>query len=88
LKALVETSPAAIVTVDEPGFIELANHAANDLMMPPGGNLVGTPIEAFLPDSITRRGWKKHLSSELPCNAKVNRGNGEIVHCQRLVLHA
>src|SRR5580704_10123748 len=28
LKALVETSPAAIVTVDAHGFIELANHAA------------------------------------------------------------
>ena len=28
LKALVETSPAAIVTVDERGFIELANRAA------------------------------------------------------------
>jgi PAS domain-containing protein len=28
LKALVETSPAAIVTVDERDFIELANRAA------------------------------------------------------------
>ena len=28
LKILVETSPAAIVTVDERGFIELANRAA------------------------------------------------------------
>src|SRR5580698_9607241 len=31
LKALVETSPAAIVTVDEYGFIELANNAAVEL---------------------------------------------------------
>jgi PAS domain-containing protein len=28
LKALVETSPAAIVTVDDRGFVELANNAA------------------------------------------------------------
>ena len=31
-KVLVETSPAAIVTVDERGFIELANAAAVDLL--------------------------------------------------------
>ena len=50
LKALVETSPAAIVTVDERGFIELANQAAGDLMMPRDGSLVGSPIAAFLPE--------------------------------------
>jgi PAS domain-containing protein len=38
LKALVETSPAAIVTVDERGFIELANQAAVELMAPRDGN--------------------------------------------------
>src|SRR6202023_4400712 len=36
LRALVETSPAAIVTVDERGFIELANRAAVELMAPRG----------------------------------------------------
>jgi two-component system, LuxR family, sensor kinase FixL len=50
LEALVETSPAAIVTIDERGFIELANHAAADLMIPRDGKLVGTPIAAFLPE--------------------------------------
>src|ERR1700730_9242941 len=34
LRALAETSPAAIVTVDERGFIELANRAARELMAP------------------------------------------------------
>src|SRR6202451_4546716 len=34
LKVLVQTSPAAIVTVDERGFIELANLAAGELMAP------------------------------------------------------
>src|SRR5580658_5754720 len=33
LKVLVETSPAAIVTVDERGFIELANGAAVELLI-------------------------------------------------------
>jgi DNA-binding CsgD family transcriptional regulator/PAS domain-containing protein len=50
LKALVETSPAAIVTVDEFGFIELANQSAIDLMAPRDGQLAGAPIAAFLPD--------------------------------------
>ena len=50
LKALVETSPAAIVTVDEFGFIELANQSAIDLMAPRDGRLAGDPIAAFLPD--------------------------------------
>ena len=50
LRALVETSPAAIVTVDERGYIELANQAANQLMAPREGRLVGNPIAAFLPE--------------------------------------
>ena len=44
LRALVETSPAAIVTVDERGFIELANQAATQLMVPRNGKLIGQPI--------------------------------------------
>src|SRR6204780_3550482 len=50
LRVLVETSPAAIVTVDERGFIELANQAANELMAPHDGHLIGQPIAAFLPE--------------------------------------
>jgi len=49
LRILVETSPAAIVTVDEQGFIERANRAAVELIAPPDGHLVGLPIAAFLP---------------------------------------
>lgn len=50
LSALVETSPAAIVTVDERGFIELANRAAVELMSPRDNHLIGHPISAFLPE--------------------------------------
>src|ERR1700722_17647086 len=39
LKALVETSPAAIVTVDQHGFIERANQAATELFTPRDGKL-------------------------------------------------
>ena len=50
LRILVETSPAAIVTIDDRGFIELANGAATQLIAPKEGHLVGNPIGAFLPD--------------------------------------
>jgi DNA-binding NarL/FixJ family response regulator len=50
LRILVETSPAAIVIVDDLGFIELANRAAIDLLIPRDGQLVGHPIAAFLPE--------------------------------------
>lgn len=50
LRILVETSPAAIVTIDDRGFIELANRAAAELMAPRDGMLTGHPIAAFLPE--------------------------------------
>jgi two-component system sensor kinase FixL len=50
LRILVETSPAAILTIDEKGFIEVANRAAVDLIAPRNGLLVGHPIAAFLPE--------------------------------------
>jgi len=77
LKALVETSPAAIVTVDERGFIELANNAAGELMMPRGGNLVGTPIAAFLPElhHAVRLEEAPQFRASMQCQG--HRGNGE-----------
>ena len=50
MRVLVETSPAAIVTVNERGLIELANRAAEELMASRNGSLVGQPIAAFLPE--------------------------------------
>jgi two-component system sensor kinase FixL len=77
LKALVETSPAAIVTVDERGFIELANHAAGELMVPRDGNLVGTPIAAFLPElhHALRLEEAPQFRASMQCQG--HRGNGE-----------
>jgi len=77
LKALVETSPAAIVTVDERGFIELANQAAGDLMMPRDGNLVGAPIAAFLPElhHALRLEEAPQFRASMQCQG--HRGNGE-----------
>jgi two-component system, LuxR family, sensor kinase FixL len=78
LRILVETSPAAIVTVDENGFIQLANQAANQLMAPVDGLLVGTPIAAFLPELHHALRWEKQappFRTSMQCRG--HRGNGE-----------
>src|SRR5271170_6790794 len=58
-RVLVETSPAAIVTVDERGFIELANQAATELLAPRDGYLIGQPIAAFLPELHHALRWEE-----------------------------
>jgi two-component system sensor kinase FixL len=77
LRVLVETSPAAIVTVDERGFIELANRAASELMMPRDGTLVGHPIAAFLPELHHALRWEEgpQFRSSMQCEG--HRGTGE-----------
>ena len=77
LKTLVETSPAAIVTVDKDGCIELANRAANELMAPHDGNLVGIPIAAFLPQlhHALRMEEAPQFRASMQCPG--HRGNGE-----------
>lgn len=82
LRALVETSPAAIVTVDERGFIEVANQAANQLMGPWDGRLLGTPIAAFLPDlhHAVRSEEAPQFRASMQCTG--HRGNGETFNAE------
>jgi PAS domain S-box-containing protein len=77
IRVLVETSPAAIVTVDERGFIELANAAAAELMTPQMGDLIGQPIAAFLPElhHALRREEGPQFRTSMQCRGR--RGNGE-----------
>jgi PAS domain S-box-containing protein len=77
LKALVETSPAAIITVDERGFIELANRAAGDLMAPRDGKLVGAPIAAFLPELHHALRWEEAPQFRASMQCQGHRGDGE-----------
>jgi PAS domain S-box-containing protein len=49
LKVLIESSPAAIVTVDSTGKILMANLAAHRLLGFQAETLVGEPIKSFLP---------------------------------------
>jgi PAS domain S-box-containing protein len=77
LRVLVETSPAAILTVDERGFIELANRAACDLMAPREGDLVGSPVAAFLPDLHHALRWEEGPQFRASMQCRGHRGNGE-----------
>jgi two-component system, LuxR family, sensor kinase FixL len=77
LKALVETSPAAIVTVDERGFIELANHAAVELLSPRDGKLIANPISAFLPELHHALRWEEAPQFRASMQCRGHRGNGE-----------
>jgi len=77
LKALVETSPAAIVTVGEQGFIEIANRAAVDLLAPRVGDLVGYPIAAFLPELHHALRWEQAPQFRASMQCRGQRGNGE-----------
>lgn len=49
LRALVETSPAAVLTVNRDGIIELSNDAAISLLTPNRSDLLGQPIDCFIP---------------------------------------
>lgn len=77
MRVLVETSPAAIVTIDERGFIELANHAAAELMAPRHQDLIGQPIAAFLPElhQALRPEEGPQFRTSMQCRG--HRGNGE-----------
>jgi PAS domain S-box-containing protein len=77
LRVLVDTSPAAILTVDDRGFIELANRAAEELVGPVSGKLTGYPIAAFLPElhHALRREEGPQFRASMQCRG--HRGNGE-----------
>ena len=77
LRVLVETSPAAIVTVDEHGFIELANRAAVELMAPRDGYLLRQPIAAFLPELHHALRWEEGPQFRTSMQCRGHRGNGE-----------
>jgi len=77
LRALVETSPAAIVTVDEHGTIELANQAAVQLMAPRDGKLIGSPIAAFLPELHHALRWEEAPQFRTSMQCLGHRGSGE-----------
>lgn len=77
LRILLETSPAAIVTVDERGFVEFANRAATDLAVPRDGRLVGKPIAAFFPELHHGLRWLEAPQFRTSIQCHGHRGSGE-----------
>ncbi len=78
LRVLVESSPAAIVTVDATGRIRLANEAAQRLFAEGSTSIVGQPIAEFLPElqTVVQTQRSQLFRTALHCRAK--RSNGEI----------
>ena len=77
LKVLVETSPAAIVTVEERGFIKLANRAAIEMLAPRDGRLQGCPVAAFLPELHHALRWEEAPQFRASMQCRGHRDNGE-----------
>jgi PAS domain S-box-containing protein len=78
LQVLVESSPAAIVTLDADGTILLANDAAQQMLAPGGDSLPGQNSCAYLPAlyaAVQSRNWK-NFRTTLQC--KGHRNNGEV----------
>jgi len=77
LEALIESSPAAIVTIDSEGRIERANQAAQKLLSLGGPPLRGEPISTCLPalQTIVQTYPSKVFRTTLQCQGR--RRNGE-----------
>ena len=78
LRALVESSPAAIVTIDSEGKVVLANEAANQLLAPSGTPLQGQAIHCYLPalQTVLTTQSSRAFRTTLQCTGK--RSDGEV----------
>lgn len=77
LQILVESSPAAIVTIDLKGKILLANEAAQHLLAPGPHSLQGQDISAYLPalQTVLQTQASRVFRTALQCRGQ--RSNGE-----------
>jgi PAS domain S-box-containing protein len=78
LKVLVESSPAAIITLDAEGSILLANEAAQEMLAPGAAPLRGQNTCSYLPAlyaAVQSRNWK-NFRTTLQCRGQ--RSNGEV----------
>jgi two-component system sensor kinase FixL len=78
LRILVESSPAAIVTIDLSGKILLANEAAQQLLAPCNQTLQGHTINSYIPalQTIVQTYPSRVFRTTLQCRGQ--RGNGEV----------
>ncbi len=77
IRSLIESSPAAIVTVDASGSIDLANQAAVQLLAP-GHPLAGEPIRKYLPalESVAQGPRSQFFRTTMQC--KGQRRDGDV----------
>ncbi len=78
LQILVESSPAAIVTIDLSGKILLANEAAQQLLAPGARSLQAQAISAYLPalQTVVQTQASRVFRTALQCRGQ--RSNGEV----------
>jgi two-component system sensor kinase FixL len=78
LQVLVESSPAAIVTIDTNGKILLANQAAQQLLAPDASSLKGQPISSYLPSlqTVVQAQPSRAFRTTLQCRGQ--RSSGEV----------
>jgi len=78
LQVLVESSPAAIVTIDTNGKILLANQAAQQLLAPGASSLKGQPISSYLPSlqTVVQTQPSRAFRTTLQCRGQ--RSTGEV----------
>ncbi|MGA3210024.1 MAG: ATP-binding protein [Terriglobales bacterium] len=76
LRSLVESSPAAIVTIDSEGKVLLANEAAHHLLAPGGAPLQGQAISSYLPalKTVVRNQPSRSFRTTLQCRGQRNDG--------------
>ncbi len=78
LRSLIESSPAAIVTIDSGGNVLLANEAAQHLLAPSGKPLQGQAIKSYLPAlrTVFKTQPARTFRTALQCTGQ--RSDGEV----------
>jgi two-component system, LuxR family, sensor kinase FixL len=77
LRSLIESNPAAIVTIDLAGNVLLANEAAQHLLSPRGRPLQGQAISTYLPslETVVKTQPSRSFRTTLKCTGQ--RSDGE-----------
>ena len=78
LRSLIESSPAAIITIDSDGSVLLANEAAQHLLALGGQPLQGQEISSYLPalQTVLKTQQPRVFRTTLQCTGK--RSDGEV----------
>ena len=78
LRSLVESSPAAIITIDSDGKVLLANEAAQQLLSPGRAPLQGQAVRAYLPAlrTVLKTQPSRAFRTTLQCTGR--RSDGEV----------